>query len=472
MHATTRTLVLTLTTLLAPLGAQILSGSVDAASGAFGPAAVATLNVPCNQRQIQLTAADLQLPPDAEIDALATGFAPFPANGPAAGFAGAFAVFFSVDRTTQGLGVVAAQVAGNGASADIFTWSWNGGAANVQLFADQPCLQPQADLDALVWQPGFPVFFSLAPQSAMQLGVSPADVLWVRAPGQAPAVYLTQDELALASGDDIDALVIGANGVLFSLTRTSPTAIGADDVRGAGLFVNGPLTWATAAQMGLLLDDELDALTTAGSPPGARYRHTPIVPGQRTSFRVDQIRPGEQAVIFVNFTGTTPYCIAGLCLDVLPEIVFPPTPPADASGSTTLSLPIPASVPGGVPMFSQAIVPNDPILGNWPVTPVVACSIFGDWQWLGLTNDATTNGYDVVVGGPTSTYRIVTAGVTLDGALINGDYWVTVEYQIGATGAVQTIHKQFTFVNGVAEIPTGVRTTQGTLHVTKVGISF
>ena len=472
MHSIRLAVVLSLTTLLAPLAAQTLSGSVDAPSGAFGPAAIATLNVPCNQRQILLTAADLQLPAGAEIDALAAGSLPFPAGGPAAGFAGPLSLMFSVDRATQGQGAVAAQASGNGASGDVFAWSWNGAAASVQLFADQPCLPAQADVDALVWQPRFPVFFSLAPQSAAQLGVSPADVLWVRAPGQPPAVYLSQDELALASGDDIDALLIGPDGVLFSLTRNSPTALGADDVRGAGLFVNGPLPWATATQIGLLPDDDLNALTMVAPAPGPRYAHSPVIPGHPTVFAVDQIRPGEQAIIFVNFTGPTPYCVAGLCLDILPQLVLPPLPPADPLGSTSLTLPIPPSVPGGLELFSQAIVPNDPLLANWPVTPVVAGSIFCNWKWLQLTRNAAVNGYGVVVGGVVGTYRVVTAGVTLNGSLINGDYWVTVEYSYDG-GPTKTIHQKFTFVNGVATIPTGELARQGAqMVVTKVGISY
>jgi hypothetical protein len=152
---------------------------------------------------------------------------------------------FSVSRGSVGNGgVVTGQVAVNGAAGDKFKMLIlrNGRTIGPFIEADAPAhdLAPepnQSNIDGLSWPPGhqMPVFFSVAPGVGL---AGPADILFVSEPGiTAPTVYATAAQLGLLPGDDIDALAIkdeGTLGVLdagdivyVSLTIGSPSRIAA-----------------------------------------------------------------------------------------------------------------------------------------------------------------------------------------------------------------------------------------------------
>ncbi|QDU69671.1 CRTAC1 family protein [Engelhardtia mirabilis] len=105
------------------------------------------------------------------------------------------------------------------------------------------------------------------------------------------------------------------------------------------------------------LDQEL---TVAAVPP---YSHTPLVGGQVSDLVVAGLEPGEVAVFLVSvdtsLAGGTCYPFLGdLCVDLVSPFqlgyAF-----ADASGTASFAVPIPAGLPP-VPIASQAVVPRGP----------------------------------------------------------------------------------------------------------------
>lgn len=138
------------------------------------------------------------------------------------------------------------------------------------------------DLDALNGQPpsevdelsdgtlDHNVFFSLdaASPSLGTLHRGPADILYTS--GGQPGLYASAETLGLQPGDDIDALCVSDIGVgpsynpefdtiLFSLTADSPTLedIGAN---GASILQPGPRVRFESGQLGLRVQDDLDAM--------------------------------------------------------------------------------------------------------------------------------------------------------------------------------------------------------------------
>ncbi len=321
---------------------------------------------PVDPDWLRQSSAALGLPAGAEIDAACHGLAMlFDDN--VAGFEAAMC--FAVDRFSDGApgGAVADELAADGAAAaDIFRIDWPGGTPAVTLAIPNPQLTqlPGAggtDVDAIRFNMEFPVYYSVNPATAATLSVmlgtpvSPADILVTDAAFGIPKIYISHDRLGLVSSDDMDALVFGRGGVLYSLTKTSPTAVANPTVKGAGLFFNDANVWATAAEMELLPTDELNALEAEIFEPD--YRHTPLLAGQTAHFRCDYQAPGSSAYFVASFGAPlpVPLCIPGLlCVDVLPEIVLG-VAVVDGAGTARMSIDLAGDTPV-LPLASQVIV--------------------------------------------------------------------------------------------------------------------
>jgi hypothetical protein len=229
---------------------------------------------------------------------------------------GEMSIAFSVDKdaigqANSGVNREATQPMGHEAEGDEFVATFNG--SNLELVDEQAItLQPGDDdgddLDALTNEPTSyadagadlvpdrPVFFSLAPgsQTLTDLGVSPASILYSL--NGNVGVYASAAAMGLAASDDLDALCLmkaglpssvtvipglGPPGVpesggatqfdyaIFSLAKNSPSLVSLGASPG-DLFVTdfstirspgtSPAIFSTADQIGLRVDDELNAL--------------------------------------------------------------------------------------------------------------------------------------------------------------------------------------------------------------------
>jgi hypothetical protein len=201
------------------------------------------------------------------------------------------AVRFSVSRTTVGMPatIVNAEATGNGAAGDIF-WGFiipNGGAAQGPWRLDDAPnigltpLPAESDVDGVEGLNGGAVlpiaYFSLDAATAAAYGVSAADVLYQVAVGTGappPMVFAAEAVMGLLPGDDIDAVAVfdlvapgtfGVGDFIFvSLTPGSPTllALGASPASIIEISVFAPpFVTMTPAQSGLLLTDDVNAVT-------------------------------------------------------------------------------------------------------------------------------------------------------------------------------------------------------------------
>ncbi|KAA3606065.1 MAG: hypothetical protein DWQ01_17875 [Planctomycetota bacterium] len=233
------------------------------------------------------TLADLGLPPGSNVDAFSDGADVFPAAGPITpgwpiGVTQRFVLaLFSVDRQSEGLGAVATQSSGNGASSDIFAVEFVTGAGGAFQWSDAKCLTPnpppQSDIDSLCWisKKKFPVFFSVDAATGATIGVGPDDILVATAPGTW-GLFIPGFMLGLVPGDNIDALAVGSGGVAYSLDETSPTALAIPIIGSGGIFANGGL-WASSLDCGLKATDDMNALMI-GDPWESHYG-TQAIPG-------------------------------------------------------------------------------------------------------------------------------------------------------------------------------------------------
>jgi hypothetical protein len=104
---------------------------------------------------------------------------------------------------------------------------------------------------------------------------------------------------------------------------------------------------------------EAHVTTPLTTPPMLRLSQTPIVPGQPVQFQVTGANPGE--VVFFMFSmegegdGPCAPALGGLCVELLKPQVFGEVP-ADASGTATLMLPIPARAQVGQSVATQAVI--------------------------------------------------------------------------------------------------------------------
>jgi hypothetical protein len=268
-----------------------------AAGGSLDAAALHQLPKP---PPVVLTRAGLGLQAGDDLDALSYGLDEIDEPG-------ITTIAFSVDPATDGApGSGVAREAAKlppEAHGDEFVSHFNG--TNVEL-VDEGALvlpsDPGDDLDALTNEPPSqvdmtgdgvpdrPLFFSLGPGSPTLagLGASAADIL-VSGPGAGPvSVFATAPELGLVAGDDVDALCLMKAGlpspvlrygfgpagfppvgnaltdwIVFSLAPGSPSlatlGVGPADLL-VSKFAFGAALWASAAQIGLLPTDDLDAL--------------------------------------------------------------------------------------------------------------------------------------------------------------------------------------------------------------------
>ena len=193
-------------------------------------------------------------------------------------------LFFSVDGSAIGApGTdVAIEAAFFEAAGDVFAADPDDPIPDNFLVFDQfdlgllaPVPGPLDNLDALEMDfyeggPG-PVYFSLAPGSPtlVGMGAGPGDILSVFPGGGPPVVALSAGDLGLGPGDNLDALTfmppIEVEGpplvspFIFSIDAASPSPFAPGDVLGVTAGPT-PTVLLTAAELGLLPSDELDAL--------------------------------------------------------------------------------------------------------------------------------------------------------------------------------------------------------------------
>jgi hypothetical protein len=215
------------------------------------------------------------------------------------------ALFFSVDRTSQGLpgSAVAAQALLYQQASDIFvtstsnqrTYTTPQGQNALHMNQDNLALQPlidetipntgaQENLDAYSRDdldlngdryPDIQVFFSLAagsPSLSSPYGATAADILAYNPYSGMTGIAFTSTQLGLQATDDLDALAMYAVTTLtckpaayFSLAPNSPTLIAGGYSPADIFYTTFDGTFArvyTAAQLGLLETDNVDALET------------------------------------------------------------------------------------------------------------------------------------------------------------------------------------------------------------------
>lgn len=157
------------------------------------------------------------------------------------------------------------------AHGDAFTIQ--GGGANSQ-WLDEATLGlavPQDDLDALADPGSGGLFFSLRAGSPTlaAIGATPGDILQHN-PGLAPSVAIPHTALGLVPGDDLDALCNclppAGETLLFSLSAGSPS-LATIPASPADILQPGPAVNISAAEAGLLVDDNVDGLKCMGMKP-------------------------------------------------------------------------------------------------------------------------------------------------------------------------------------------------------------
>lgn len=92
---------------------------------------------------------------------------------------------------------------------------------------------------------------------------------------------------------------------------------------------------------------------------------TPYVPGQRVTWTVDGLLPGEQVTLLRGIdttfdAGGCPGVLGGLCLDVVPPLAVVDRAMADASGVARITRRLPAGLPVGDGIGVQAIARRGP----------------------------------------------------------------------------------------------------------------
>ncbi len=224
------------------------------------------------------------LPPGANIDAFSDGTDILPPLPPVQ-CRTAF-VEYTVDRAALGApgGLVALEVAGDGAASDTFGLRIDGGGGKSYYHvSDRLAVTPRStagptetDLDALGWaeRARWPVFYSLDPPSALLFGVLPGDVMTSTGSGTS-TIYRSAASLGLTASDDVDGLAVEPTGaVALSVTQGSPrNTVGPfAGIAGAGVLkvaAASPATiaYVTPADLMLLPTDELDGvrITDPGS---------------------------------------------------------------------------------------------------------------------------------------------------------------------------------------------------------------
>jgi hypothetical protein len=202
---------------------------------------------------------------------------------------------YSVDRATVGTlsSVINTESTGNGAAGDIFRIVIDGGsnvAIGPTLLVDATVNGlstitpgPQSDIDAIN-TPGLGVWFSVNAVTATRLtgaglACTSGDILYQATPGPSaplPVVWATRAQLGLVVGDDIDALMMsGAGGtglnpgtiVYISLAPTSPSAGALGTATAIQVYPGPPAVVFNATSLGLLAGDNINAMTACD--PGA-----------------------------------------------------------------------------------------------------------------------------------------------------------------------------------------------------------
>ena len=82
---------------------------------------------------------------------------------------------------------------------------------------------------------------------------------------------------------------------------------------------------------------------------------------------------------------------------------------------------------------AQALILNDPVIANWPVSNVVVANILFDWGWVELTPNGKPNGWELL--DPIDGYfKFKVEYAENDGKRLNGWYWVTAYGTLNGSG--------------------------------------
>ena len=247
----------------------------------FEPADVVVVNTDHSSGGgAQWLTAELGLLSGHELDAFSDGSDFYPSIGPAItppADCRIVVVEQTPDPSASGLpgSFVESQALGNGAASDTFSFTFAGSTTGTPEHSSDhlevtPLPGTQTDLDALGWyeEKRYPVYFSVDRDTALALGVSPADVLISFGSGAPPTIAWSAAELGLVPDDDVDAISVNTAGgppppspdgiVVYSLAPDSPSLAGPTVFAPYGpgaLFVpissGGVLPWATSEQLDL-----------------------------------------------------------------------------------------------------------------------------------------------------------------------------------------------------------------------------
>jgi len=293
-------------------------------------------------------------------------------------------LFYSVSRTTLGVGAVATEVRGNGAAGDVFnvTVMGNGTVLGGPLLwrdASTACLTTlpgvQSDVDGIsgllgIWHLNSRVYFTVDKATAKRLGVSPADILCQPMPGPKPApwfVWATEAQLKLKPGDDLDALALqdldgkrdASDIIYFSLKKGSPSAAALGTASVILVSPGGnPRVIFAHNKLDLQNTDELNALSVYDPEVRTSVEQIHWNTGGKVRFHLDArvANAGSPYVLAGTLSGPCPgYRLPGMpgsqltlpiTIDQVTFLIFRMQPPGffgvlDAQGKATAEVDMP-----------------------------------------------------------------------------------------------------------------------------------
>lgn len=335
-------------------------------------------------------AVTLGLPAGVEVDAISYGVD----QAQLLGSNNFMILYTSVTRGSVGAAgsAVAAQL--NGVAGDRYRSTANavGGFTAQTLSTDAPLLGltippgVESNIDGLAHPPGASqssgVYFSIDAGSAPLFGADEGSVLYkgpAIPPGAPPIVYATSAALGLMPGaDEVDALIIddvttravldAFDIVYVSLAPGSPTlaALGASPADLIQVFPGPPAVVISAAQLGLLAADDLDAATifdpglwepvgggkvgSGGVQPGL-YGMGPLSGLSINTLTMAGAAPFSPVLLVVGLNLLNAPFKGGTFVPS-PDLILP-MPAPSATGELTFQFVWPTLIPPGVPLYFQ-----------------------------------------------------------------------------------------------------------------------
>ncbi len=242
------------------------------------------------------------------------------------------------------------------------------------------------ELEDVSWAPSVPgvgsvPYFTLAPgsPSLAPLGATPSDILTKPGPG-APSIAVSHLALGLLGNDSIDAICMFAppslSGIIYSLAPGSPS-LAILNYAPADLITTGPTgptRIATASQLGLRAEDNLDALkcrqagtTSSTTTPTFTITPTPTPTGSITNTPTETSTPTNTPTITRTATITETIIITVTNTftptpTIAPSLTPTPTPtpsPTRSPSPTPTRTPTPKPVVTGLSV-SFTVSPTNP----------------------------------------------------------------------------------------------------------------